>query len=436
MSAPDFTDPTDYYDGPTPPPWVEDEDQARAELELEDRLAFNREVSDELRRLRVRDAAREAHRRQTEPEAPPFDAGTLGELLARPAEPEARVEGLIPWESSSLLTAMRKTGKTTMSLNLARSLLTGEDFLGRFGVRKLAGNIGLLNYEVSGGMIARWADDHGVDRDRLYVVNLRGRRNPLAHPEDREQLAGALRAHDVEAMIVDPFGRAYTGASQNDSGEVGAWLANLDRFARGEVGALDLLLTAHAGWNGERTRGASALEDWADVILTLTRDQDDESQRFLRAMGRLGDLDEDRLDFDPFERRLTLAGVGSRKKVKEDGRNAELAVLVVRAAYLQPGLNGRELVEAVRGMDDAPTFQDRDVSKAATYAERQGLLRIENAGKGKPKRHYATDLGTPSNPVQTPSGTDTPTPSTPSIYGRGGGRGTSDVDPVHKGESA
>lgn len=192
---------------------------------------------------------------------PPFDAGTLGEVLARPPRPANRVEDLIPWNGSTLLAAQRKTGKTTAVLNLSRSLLTGEPFLGRFGVRPISGDVCLLNYEVSGEQLARWAHDVGVDPDRFYLVNLRGRRNPMATAEDREQLASLLRLRGVESLIVDPFGRAFTGVSQNDAGEVGAFLVGLDQFARSDVGALDLVLTAHAGWNGERTRGSSALED-------------------------------------------------------------------------------------------------------------------------------------------------------------------------------
>src|SRR5687768_13005377 len=64
--------------------------------------------------------------------------------------------------------------------------------------------------------------------------------------------------------------------SQNDPGEVGAWLIGLDQFTRTEVGALDLVLATHAGWNGERTRGSSALEDWADSIITMTRDDSED----------------------------------------------------------------------------------------------------------------------------------------------------------------
>jgi hypothetical protein len=70
-----------------------------------------------------------------------------------------------------------------------------------------------------------------------------------------------------------------------------------------------VVLSAHAGWNGERARGASALEDWADSIITMTKDdsEDGTGERYLRAIGRDVDLEEDRLDYDPRTRTLTLA---------------------------------------------------------------------------------------------------------------------------------
>src|SRR5699024_1771239 len=132
-----------------------------------------------------------------------------------------------------------KTGKTTLNLNYARSLITGEPFLDHYMVSPLAGRVAFLNFEVSGRALARWADEVGVPRDRMLMVNLRGRRNPFVHPEDRARLAELLRRYETEALIVDPFGRAYSGLSQNDSGEVQAWLTELDRFTR-EVGASDL----------------------------------------------------------------------------------------------------------------------------------------------------------------------------------------------------
>lgn len=203
-----------------------------------------------------------------------------------------------------------------------------------------------------------------------------------------------LRSRNVETLIVDPFGRAFDGASQNDAGEVGAWLVDLDRFAREEVGALDLILAAHAGWNGERTRGSSALEDWADVIVTLTRGEGDDATRYLRASGRDVDLDEDALAYDPITRTLTMAGTGSRQRAKDTRKLAYLSVLVVRLARATPGIGVAELTKTLRTMDDAPTFRDRDVSTAAKYAVEQGLLRTEGAGPGLKSRHYAVHVET------------------------------------------
>lgn len=331
------------------------------------------EVEREARTLRIRAAAREqvAAEQAAATPAPPFDADLLADVLARPADPPHRVEGLIPTEAGTLVVAQRKTGKTTLMLNLARSLLTGEDFLARFAVRPLVGRVALLNFEVSAAQVARWADEAGVPPDRLYLVTLRGRRNPLGHPDDRAELADRLREQEVEALMVDPFGRAYTGQSQNDPGEVGAWLAELDRFARG-AGVVDLILATHAGWNGERSRGASALEDWADSILTLTRDSDDEQTRYLRAEGRDVLIEEDRLDFDPHTRQLTLTGAGSRTVASSARRVERLIPTVVSLVQEAGGLTGYGIDKALSERGDSA--RKGDGAKAANLAADRGLL--------------------------------------------------------------
>ena len=99
---------------------------------LHDRL-----VADELRKLRAREGARAIFDAERRPPAEPFDLGTLTEVLRRPAPPAARIASLIPWEASTLVVAERKAGKTTLVLNMARALLTGEPFLGALEVRYL-----------------------------------------------------------------------------------------------------------------------------------------------------------------------------------------------------------------------------------------------------------------------------------------------------------
>lgn len=330
-----------------PGPWANQRDHD-ADERFEAQLTFNRAVSERLDQLRINAEAQQRFRAETAPPEQPFDAGTIAEILARPNPPTDRARGLIPADAGTLLVAQRKTGKTTLCLNIARCFLTGEDLLGRFEVQQVTGSIALLNYEVSAATLARWAADAHVPHDRVLQVNLRGRRNPLTDPTDRDRLATLLRDFNIETVIVDPFGRAYTGTNQNDPGEVGAWLADLDRFVRGEVGARDLILTAHAGWNGERTRGSSALEDWADSIITLTRDPDNESARFVKAIGRDVDVDEDALTYDATTRLLHLAGTGSRTKARAERRTAALADDVLRVVEATPGMHGTEILTALR----------------------------------------------------------------------------------------
>ena len=250
--------------------------------------------------------------------------------------------------------------------------------------------VALLNYEVSGDTITHWAHEAGLDQDRFFLVNLRGRRNPLGDPEDRGRLAQLLRQRGTESLLVDPFGRAYTGASQNDPGEVGAFLAELDRFTRNDVGARDLILTTHAGWNQERTRGSSALEDWADSIITMTRDdsEDGNGERYLRAIGRDVDLEEDQLIYDATTRTLTLAGSGSRKATKDSRRNDKLDKAVLDVVTAEPGLNTTQIGDKVHAA--GISFQRGDIGHSATRLTEAGHLRME-PGPRNAKNYYPTE---------------------------------------------
>ncbi|TAP45622.1 AAA family ATPase [Arthrobacter sp. S39] len=379
------------------------------------------DIEAKARDLRNRDAARKLVDAEKVPHSPPFDAGSLNEILARPTPPPARITDWMPWEAALLLVAQRKVGKTTLLLHICFCLLTGFPFLGRYPVRPVDGNIALLNFEVSAAQLARWAQEVGVPGDRLFQVNLRGRRNPLPVPEDRAELAAQLRAWDIETLIVDPFGRAYSGQSQNDAGEVGAWLTDLDMFARSEVGATDLILTAHAGWNGERSRGSTALEDWADAIITMTRGSDnDDARRYIRAIGRDVDIEEAQLDFDQQTRRPFLTGLGGRKEAATEKHLQELSEIIVDMLRTHGGWNTSDVTRALKAQGVG--HQKGDPGKALAMALRQGILRVEDGARGA--KHYYVNSPTPTYPDVPQPGYVPPTP-TPPLRGGVGGEGNS-----------
>ncbi len=391
-------------------------------------VAFEGNVSGELDKLRVREEARRRFAIERAGDAPSFDEGLLSEILIRPQEPPFRVADLMPSQSSTLVTAQRKTGKTTLTLNLAHSLITGEPFLGVFPVRPISGRVSFLNFEVSAAQLGRWAWQTGIPEDRFHQVNLRGRRNPFSHPDDRERLGALLRSHEVETLIVDPFGRAYPGSSQNDPGEVGAFLDDLNRF-KAEIGAADLILSAHAGWQGEHTRGSSALEDWPDSIITMVANAD--GLRFLRAIGRDVDVGEDQLSYDPTTRRLWMTGSGSRKRSQEQGKAEALVDPVCAQVQQNPGASQSEIIKALQALHREGTlpisFQERDVVAAINLAVKEGRITREKGGKGKATRHFLVDENQPlpTSAKPPPRGTPPP-PPTASIGGGGSSGGSGD----------
>lgn len=389
----------------TPPPEdLADHDAPPGVIDPE-RFDHDDRVRHEAARLRARLEAQDlvqAERTAADP-VPAFDAGFLDDVLARPEEPAHRVEGLIPSQAGTLIVGQRKLGKSTFILNLARTLIEGGDFLGRFSVRPIAGRIAILNYEVSAAQLARWARDVGIPGDRLFLVNLRGRRNPLSHPRDRAMLADRLAEHQVESLIVDPFGRAYTGTSQNDPGEVGSWLSDLDRFGRGEVRAVDIILATHAGWNGERTRGSTALEDWADSIITLTRN--DDGERFLRAEGRDVHIDEDQLLYDTDSRTLSLAGTGSRKATAQTRKHEAQIPVVLELLAAHPTMSGNALdVELAK--TDLPHSKG-DGARVAQLLERRAMV----GSKEGPRRARLFFLITSPSSLRLPPGDSATSPT-------------------------
>lgn len=367
---------------------------------LEDR--FHRDVLSEAHRLRVLEAARTLIRNENEPPAPPMDACLLDDIDDE--EAEYRVDHLIPWEGNALIVAKRKTGKTTWLHNLTASLRTGDPFLGGLQVpTPITGRIGFLNYELPRGQFRRWAHDVGLTSADLYTVHLRNRRNPLGHEGDLEQLTQLLLEHDVKVLMVDPLSRAFVGDNINDTTQMTRFLASLDQL-KGAIGAHHLILAAHAGWNGDRARNSSVIEDWADSIITLTKNNDGE--RFMSAIGRDVELEEDRLDFDYARRRLTLTGHGNRAAHATQARITELADALAGIVAAEPGLAVTELEDRLRALGHG--LQKGDGSRAASHAA--GLGYITREKRGRRMEHFPNNM--PQHAPKYPDGAhDIPRPA-------------------------
>jgi replicative DNA helicase len=124
----------------------------------ESALSFDRAVTAEVDRMRIRDAAQRQLKADQRPVIP--KSVLLTELLAEPDEPEPwRIHGLLKAGGRVILAAQRKAGKTTMVTNLVRALADGEQFLGRFDSVQ-AKHVTMLDFEMSRQQIKGWLRTH------------------------------------------------------------------------------------------------------------------------------------------------------------------------------------------------------------------------------------------------------------------------------------
>jgi len=319
---------------------------------------FDLEVDQEIHRQRVR---REAKRRLDADEAAASwrrpDAWELVGLLAEPDEPiDWTVKDVLPTGSNVLVTAQFKTGKTTLANHLAACMADGRNFLGQFETAAIPGRVALWNYEVSKSMFTRWLRDLNIENaDKVVGINLRGFNMPFTAPAVIEWVVKWLMEKEVTDWIIDPWGRAIVGvANENDNTEVGQVLDILDNIKE-RAGVRNLIVPTHTGrvvqeQGAERARGATRVDDWADVRWMLT---EQEGTRFFRAHGRDVDVPEGSLGFDPIMRSLTYSE-GGREPVSAVGRGPvvnleDRIVAALQAAQGGRGMSANAIVREVKG---------------------------------------------------------------------------------------
>ena len=301
---------------------------------------FARElIGDELLRLMCMKEAKRLFLAQGSPTTKPrFEV-----ITEVPPGPTWLVQDLIPAEGSVLISAQKKTGKTTMVLNIIKALISGQMFLGEFRTfRKSV--VGLVDLEMSPNKLAEWQRDSGLlGNDMVRTMRLRGEARSFdVRDEDRlNELAGEIRDQGIKVLIIDPLGpllRAY-GVPENDNTEVGIVLAALDTM-RIRAGADVLIVIHHNGKEDDKgPRGGSVLGDMPDVLWELKKNKST-GLRTLTAEGR--DVPEDfvrRLDYDG-QTRVPTTLAADETYVPPTNEEAILSVL--RAAA-EP-LSGQELI--------------------------------------------------------------------------------------------
>lgn len=255
-------------------------------------------------------------------------AYSLDQVELSDVQPVWRIEGLWQERQRVMMSAQRKAGKTTMVLNLIRSIVDGSAFLGRFTAAPIEGSVALVNAEMPTDQMHRWLLESGIrDQAKVKILNLRDigkSAGDITDPVRREILAEILAGWDTHTLILDPLNPLIgaAGLEENSASDASRWYLALDDLVE-MAGVKEQMIIHHMGKVGTTGRGNSKWEDTPDVLWTYERDAEEledpgdadgplgavqpaGAPRWFSAFGRDVDVPRSRVDWDAGTRSLVM----------------------------------------------------------------------------------------------------------------------------------
>lgn len=337
-----------------------DEQEKQAILERKERYRIDHEarklLNSEITRERTFDL-------------PPED-WSAEDFIAESDEPlHPVIEGLHYEGNNTLLVAEHKTGKTTLEIAMAASLVDNKPFLGRFDTALRWGKVAIFNYEMSPTQFRHWLNDAEIENvERIVPLNLRGYKLPFWDEAELLRMAEFLNRESVSFIIMDPASKAWRGLVENESDNVqlAEFFGAIDTLKH-EARVPNLMLAVHTPRDAERARGGGEIEAWPDANWYLSKLKGS-GTRFLRAEGRDVFLPETMLHFDADTRNLKAVEGGAA-----EARNrlaAEAAVAILEEA--EKPLSLKELVDKLKGQPGNKREAVKIAVEGGTIEENEG----------------------------------------------------------------
>ncbi|MDR7415285.1 MAG: AAA family ATPase [Armatimonadota bacterium] len=293
-------------------------------------------------------------------------------------------EPLVPAGALTLLGGKDKRGKTLLALELARSVLSGEPFLGVFPVQTGAVVAVLLDDPLN--ITLDRLEEMGIRRHpHLFLLDLRDNPDPRdalgAMEEAVLSMKPALAIWDALFHLLPPRENAL-----NDAALMGPVALRLDRIARsGECGLITIL---HDNKVGSDLAGSFVLRAAAKSILRLwlprgAETEEDEPVGPRRVLGLETKL------AAPQTWALELWGPGRWRFLGtlREAREADIRARILEFVRDHPGATTREILEGVQGA----------TTRVLGVLERlcgEGVVQREGSGRrGDPFRHRVGGAG-------------------------------------------
>ena len=205
-----------------------------------------------------------------EPDIPPEGLVlTLEQLHARAAATRWAVKGIIPEQGVGFFYGASQAFKSFITLDYGLHRAYGMKWLGRKTKQATPVYLAAEGGAVLMRRIAAWHQARGMDWRKcpMRVVIV-----PLTLRTQAKHLREAIQAAGVEPgdVIVDTMSQTFTG-DENSNAEVADWLRVLGTELRDALGCT-VSIVHHTGKAGDSLRGASAMFNNTDFVLSVQRD--------------------------------------------------------------------------------------------------------------------------------------------------------------------
>ena len=206
---------------------------------------------------------------------------TLDELAAELGAVEFLISGVLVSYGVSILHAIRKAGKSTVVVSLAMHIASKATTWCGHRIEK-HGRTVYISGEGTRGLIPRFqvaANELGVDPIQAVRISKRPSRITMDGAPNTDELAAwgeaiaQFQAEDpdypVRLIVIDTLSRNIgQGADECKEGDAKAFMESIERLA--EENACAALVVHHQPHGANRSRGSTALEAHAEVILSAT----------------------------------------------------------------------------------------------------------------------------------------------------------------------
>lgn len=295
---------------------------------------FESDVAHQMYMMQVRDEAkiRIAQEQALVKEFPyPLKQWSLADELALPPREHVwRVQDLQRVHGNVVLIAGYKLGKTTLIMNLVRSLVDGTPFLDLFPVDRFEGNVAVFNYELDPEQWVDWARDMKIEYpEKIKPFHLRGLGTlQFWLPSVQDRLVDWMIENEIRYWVLDPTAQAWDTLleSEGDNIRAAQFTRAIDTVKQ-RAGIDEANLTHHTSrTNQEAGRGPSALEGWYDAGWFLTGKRD--ALQF-HAIGRDVDISPTNIAFHEDKARSFLLDTRAEKEEVREKKEAKRVALEI-----------------------------------------------------------------------------------------------------------